>query len=213
MKTMLMLFMIALLASPAAMAETYTVEIIGTVEFNQVSTGMFADVMSGDAVLIEFNLDSEAYLDSETYPTRGYVIDLMSYWLHMGSVTVGLQDPFPDGMIPYFCLRNNDPAVDGFFVSSGGVDWPSSLPVNEPAALDPFFGSVFSVGYGEETLASLDIADAVGTYDYDGLTNFYFGVVDGPIDVIGFDFTQFTIAGGGVAVEAKSLTQVKSLFN
>jgi len=212
MKTMLMLFMIALLASPAAMAETYTVEIIGMVEFNLINDGPFAEVSSGDEVLIEFTLDSEAYLDSETYPTRGYVVDMMSYWLHMGAVTVGLQDPYPDGMIPYFVLRNNDPAVDGFFLSNG-VDWPSSLPLNEMGGIDPYFGNVFEVGYVEETLDSLDIADAVGTYDYTGLTNFYFGVIDGPVDVIGFELTQFTIAGGGVAVEAKSLSQVKSLFN
>jgi len=212
MKTMLMLFMIALLAAPTAIAETYNVEIIGMVEFNLINDGPFAEVMSGDEVLIEFTLDSEAYLDSETYPTRGYVIDMMSYWLHMGAVTVGLQEPYPDGMIPYFVLRNNDPAVDGFFISNG-VDWPSSLPVNEMGGIDPYFGSVFSVGYGEETLDSLEIADAVGTYDYDGLTNFYFGVIDGPVDVIGFEFTQLVISGGGVAVEAKSLSQVKSLFH
>jgi len=212
MKTMLMLFMIALLAAPTAIAETYNVEIIGMVEFNLINDGPFAEVMTGDEVLIEFTLDSEAYLDSETYPTRGYVIDMMSYWLHMGAVTVGLQEPYPDGMIPYFVLRNNDPAVDGFFISNG-VDWPSSLPVNEMGGIDPYFGSVFSVGYGEETLDSLEIADAVGTYDYDGLTNFYFGVIDGPVDVIGFEFTQLVISGGGVAVEAKSLSQVKSLFH
>jgi len=211
MKTMLMLVMIALLATPAAFAETYTVEMIATVEFNLIGSGGFADISSGDAVLIEFTLDSENYVDSETYPTRGYVIDMMSFWVHMGDVTVGLQDPYPDGLTPHFVLRNNDPAVDGFFISHG-TDWPSSLPLNEPGGIDPYFGQVFEVGYDGDTLDSLDIADAVGTYAYDGLTNFYFGVVDGPVDVIGFDFTQFTISGGGVAVEAKSLSQVKSLF-
>jgi len=41
---------------------------------------------------------------------------------------VPLQSPFPVGQTPYFVIRNNDPAVDGFYISTD-VDGPNSLPL------------------------------------------------------------------------------------
>jgi len=207
---MRMLIVVCMLALAAPiLADAVQVEITGEVEFNQVSTGPFAAVVAGDAVSVMFALDSNDYLDSPSFPTRGYVIDVASFTATYGSVAVGLQDPFPGGTVPYFVLRDNDPAVDGFFLSTG-TDFPAALPLDVEGNLGPF-GQNFSVGYDGDTLTSLDILDAVGTYDYTGLTNFYFTVGDGPFDAIGLIFGQLTISGG-VRTEAASWGSVKALF-
>ncbi len=198
----------ALLAAPA-MAEMVTVEIVGSVEFEQVNFGQFANVHPGDATLVSFTVDSENYITG-SYPTRAYAIDQASFTLTIGSVTVGLQNPFPGGQTPYFVLRDNDPAVDGFFLSLG-PDFPAALPLNEPANVADFFGLDFSVGYEGSTLDSLDILDAVGDYAYDGLTNFNFAVMDGPFEAIYFIFENLSISSS-VATEAATMSDVKALF-
>ena len=190
--------------SPVA-ADLVTVEINGEVEFNGVGFGAFASVNAGDDARITFNLDTEDFLDSGVFPTRGYVIDQSSFMLTLGDVTTGLQDPFPAGMTPYFVLRDNDPAVDGFFLAtSPDVGFPNGVPVNVPGGIDPFFSSQFSVTYTGDTLNSLDIADAAGTYDFTGLTVFNFVVQDGPFKPIGMVFEDMTItvvpAPGAIAL-------------
>jgi hypothetical protein len=103
-------------------------------------------------------------VNSASFPTRGYVIAEDQFTLTLGPVTVGLQDPFPAGQQPFFVLRDNDPAVDGFFVSTN-VDFPNGLPLDEPGGLDPFFRLGCELGYTGDTLSSLDILDALGVYD------------------------------------------------
>jgi hypothetical protein len=120
-------------------------------------------------------------------------------------------DHCPAGLTPYFVIRDNDPAVDGFFLSHG-TDFPTGLFIDEPANVDDFFGVSFNVTYGGELLDSLDIAGATGTYDFDGLTVFGFALTDGPFEAMFFIYEQMTITGGGVAVEPRSLSQVKALF-
>ena len=172
---------------------TLQVTVTGTVEYNQVHSGALAGVSAGDPVTLSFRVRSDEFTDSMTYPTRGYAIDPASYALTLGSVTVGLQDPYPGGQTPFFVLRNNDPAVDGFFIANNNVDvpWPG-LPLSETGAFGPF-ESHMQVGYTGETLSSLDILDAVGVYDYTGLTNFYFTVNDGGFEPIGLLFGQLEI--------------------
>jgi hypothetical protein len=161
---------LGLMVAGAASAATVEVVVTGSVEWNSINFGQFGSVGSGDPVTIEFTLDSENYADSTTYPTRGYVVDTSTFMLTIGSVVVGAQDPYPGD--PYFVLRDNDPAVDGFFLSTNSVDWPMGFFTDEPVMLDPFFACMYEVGYGEDALSSLDILDAFGTYDYTGLTNF-----------------------------------------
>jgi len=194
MKAILILIIAAATLVVPVQAETVMVEATGTVEWNQVRFGTFADVNAGDPVTMSFQLDSDEFLDSSFYPTRGYGIDLTSYSLTLGSVTIGLYDPWPAGQTPYFVLRDNDPAVDGFFVATNNVDWPwPGLFLDEWGRLD-IFTSHLEVGYTGDTLSSLDILDALGTYSYDGLTNFYFTVNDDGFEPIGIDFTQMTIS-------------------
>jgi len=210
MKFATVFLLVTVIFAVPVLADQVQVEILGEVEYNQVSFGEFANVNSGDLVTITFNLYSDDYLDSDTYNTRGYVIDHASFSQTLGSVTVALLSPYPDGLTPYFVLRDNDPAADGF-IFSHGTDWPTSLTLDEPANIDPYFGSHFEVGYTGDVLASLDILDAIGTYDYDGLTSFYFTVTDGPFDAIGLIFTQMTISGT-VATESSSWSNVKALY-
>lgn len=202
--------LVALLAiTVPASAEMYSVVITGSVDFSQVSFGQFADVVSGDPIVVELMVDSDDFIDSASFPTRAYAIT--DFDVTIGGIAVGFQDPYPAGLTPYFVIRDNDPAVDGFFLSHG-TDFPTGLFIDEPANVDDFFGVSFNVTYGGELLDSLDIAGATGTYDFDGLTVFGFALTDGPFEAMFFIYEQMTITGGGVAVEPRSLSQVKALF-
>jgi len=178
----------------AASATLVEVNIYGTVEYNQIRFGPLdrAIVPSGSSVAIRFVLDSNAFMnDPDGLPTRGYFIDPSTFTATFGGVTVGMQNPYTDGM-PMFVLRDNDPAVDGFFFSTGTA-YPSPLATTEPGQLGPF-GVNFKVTYENEPLSSLDILGAIGTYGYGGLTSFNFTTDDGGNDAMGLEFGSMTIA-------------------
>ncbi|MFN8179711.1 MAG: hypothetical protein U0167_17410 [bacterium] len=199
----------AILVVPA-LADMVSVQVTGEVEYNQVRTGRLANVVAGDAVHINFTLDSNDFLDSVNFPTRGYRIQQATFSMTLGSVNLLLQNPFPTGEWPYFVLRNNDPAVDGFYLSTD-VDGPTGLPTDEPG----HFGNIvaqYAVGYDGAILSSLDILGALGTYDYNGLTNFYMVLTDGPSEPVGLIFTQMTISGAPVAVEPTTWGGIKALY-
>jgi hypothetical protein len=193
-----------------ASADPVSVTIVGTVEYNQVSIGQFGSVNPGDAVTVSFMLDSNNFLNSASFPTRGYEIDSGSFLLTAGSATVALQNPFPG--TPYFVVRDNDPAVDGFFFSKG-TDFPTGLDLDEAAngAGTRFFLSAFSVSYEGSRLPSLDILDAVGFYDFTGLGSFYFVIQDLSFEPIGFVFASMTIATP-VSVESATWSGIKALY-
>lgn len=191
---------VALLATLSVQAGLVKVEITGSVEFNQVRPPASFNgtvVRSGDPVTVMFLVDSEVFVDSASFPVRGYPIILDSYSLRFdtetGPVIEPLANPYPG--TPYFVVRNNDPAVDGFYVSTNNVDFPiESLYVDETARLAPYFQQAFEASYPQERLSSLDIYGAVGVYDYDGLSAFYFSIIDGPFDAMSLLYTQMTIS-------------------
>ena len=166
MKNFLYRFLVLLLAAVSAAAEPVYVTISGTIEYNQVTVGPVRNSIAtpGSPATMNFTLDSNNFLNSASFPTRGYVIDRPSFQLQLGPAIGGLQNPFPG--TPYFVVRNNDPAVDGFFLSKG-TDLPVGLDLNVAAnaAGTRFFSSSFSVTYEGTRLPSLDILDAVGNYD------------------------------------------------
>jgi hypothetical protein len=174
-----------------AHAELVQVEINGTVEYNQINFGVFGDVMSGDPVHWSFVLDSNDYLNSGNYNVRGYAIDTASFALTIGPAEVGLLNPYP--YTPYFALRDNDPVADGFFFTNDNVDWPGDLLLDELGKVD-YFGSHFEVGYTGDTLSSLDIVDAVGSYDFTGLTSYYTTINDGGFEAMGLQFVDMNIS-------------------
>jgi hypothetical protein len=202
MKIAAALIAILLLAFLPAQAGLVNVEIRGTVEYNQVRApaSFNRDVVhAGDNVVVSFQVDSNDYTDGSNFPTRGYVVVHDSYritfYSSTGPVTVPFPTPYPFSTVPYFVIRNNDPAVDGFFVSSSDLDYPyPSLYVDQPARFQPYFEQYFLATYPGDRLPSLDIYDAVGYYDYTGLQVFGFSMVDAGLDAMYIDYTDMTIS-------------------
>ena len=154
------------LAALPAQAGDYVVTIRGVVGFNVIA-GALTPVPDGTPVVMSFQVDSATFLNSASFPTRGYNIELNTLSLNAGGVSVPIVNPQPNGSTAYFVLRNNDPAVDGFFMSRD-AEVPVPLSVNIPG-LAPVHELNFSLSYSVGTvLNSLDIAEAVGT---DGMQN------------------------------------------
>ena len=167
------------------------VVITGQVEFNQISAPPLGLMNTNDAIEISFLLDSDDFVNGTSFPTRGYVIDQASFSFTAGAASLGLQNPYAG--TPYFILRDNDPAADGFlFGTDPDVGFPNGIGLDQAGIFEDFRAN-YSVTYEGDTLSSLDILDAVGTYDFTGLTVFGFGILDGPFDAAGFIFEQMTI--------------------
>jgi hypothetical protein len=152
---------IVCILAPAALAVPVNITTTGVVDFNIIG-GEMTNVPDGAPVSMSFNVDSNIFINSGSFPTRGYAIDLNSFAMSVGGVNVPIVNPQPNGTA-YFVLRNNDPAVDGFFLSTG-PDFPFPLAVTIPG-LTPQHELDFSVAYTNgNQITSLDILDAVGTY-------------------------------------------------
>ena len=180
-------------------ADIFNITITGEVEFNGISASPLGDANTGDDVEIFFQVDANNFLNG-TFPTRGYEIILDSFVMQLGAVTIGLQDPFPAAETPYFVIRNNDPAVDGFFLANNPDAFPNGVPLDQTGSFGQF-RIVYSTTYGGDTLPSLDIADAVGFYDFTGLTVFTMTITDGPFDAMGMVFTNMTIESANAVPE------------
>ena len=197
-----------LLLAGAAQAETLMVGASGQVGFNGITTPPLNGVGSGDQVTLSFLVDSENFTDGIPGDTRGYVIDESSFALSFSSgVVVGLLNPFPAGETPYFTLVDGFPISDGFFVSTSAVS-PGGVPLEQTP-----INFNLDLGYVGGTLGSLDILDAVGVYDFDGLTRFGFNLWRIAPDnvVMDIDFQQLTI-GQLVPVAESSWSRVKALY-
>ena len=81
----------ALVLGGAATAATVEVQVTGVVEFNQITTGTLGGVNANDPATLTFTVDSDVFVNSASFPTRGYLIDQTSFALTMGAVTIGLQ--------------------------------------------------------------------------------------------------------------------------
>lgn len=184
----------ALLSLSATAGTSVRVTVTGTVEYNQISGAPLSGASSGDPAELSFLVDSDDFADDLMFPTRGYVIDQSSFSMVIngGAVDIGLQSPFPAAETPYFVLRNNDPAVDGFFLATN-TNSPNGLPLAQAGVFGQFRDN-FSVGYDGATLSSLDILDAVGTYDFTGISSFNWTIDDGPSNAMGLIFAELEIA-------------------
>lgn len=180
------------LAHSAQAGVTVKVTVVGDVEYNQINPPPLGDVDPDDPATLSFLLDSADFVDSPSFPTRGYRIDKDSFVLTMGSVQMKLQNPYPAGQTPYFVLRDNDPAVDGFIVSNS-FDFPIGVQIDQAGGFGQF-STNFYVTYPGTTLPSLDILDAVGSYDFTGLSVFNWTVDDGPFNPLGLIYAGMTIS-------------------
>ncbi len=182
----------AFLSLPASASGTpVRVTVTGKVEYNQITAPPLGNAVTDDPATLTFLLSSTDFVNSASFPTRGYVISPSTFTLRLGSTTIGLQKPFPSGQTPYFVLRNNDPGVDGFFVATS-VDFPVGVPLAQAGSFGQFVQD-FSVTYPATMLPSLDILDALGTYDYTGLSVFNWTIDDGPFNPLGIVFTNMVI--------------------
>lgn len=174
-----------------ARAEIVTVTVEGTVLFNAVTAPPLGLVGAGDSALLTFQVDSTVFVDGIPGDTRGYEIIQPSFSLSFDAppVSLGLLNPFPAGQTPYFTLVEGFPVSDGFFVSTNPSS-PGGVPLSQtPVQLD------LDLGYVGSTLGSLDILDALGEYDFDGLTRFNFDLWQGFPDnvVLSIEFERMTI--------------------
>jgi hypothetical protein len=181
----------ALSCASLAFAQEFQVKWHGHVEYNLITSGALGAVSASDPVLISLRVDAANFVNSPNFPTRGYPAVAGTYSYQIGSLALGLQTPYPAVPPPMLVLRNNDPAVDGFFLATN-VDFPVGIPLD----VNGSFGALkayTTVTYGGALLSSLDVAGAVGTYDYTGLSVFGFTLQDGPFDPVGLVFDKLEI--------------------
>ncbi|MGQ0554278.1 MAG: hypothetical protein ACT4PU_13800 [Planctomycetota bacterium] len=176
----------------AVAGQTVEITVTGTVEYDVISAPPLGLVADGEPATLRFRVDSDSFVNSPSFPTRGYIIDKTSFSLSFNSATVALPSPYPAGQTAYFVIRNNDPGVDGFMLSAA-VDGPAGVPLSQVGFFGNFTQS-FYVTYGASLLPSLNILDAVGAYAFSGLTVFNWTVDDGPANPMGMIFEQISIA-------------------
>lgn len=190
MKNIVIIAAVALLTNSVIAGVVIEVEVTGQVVFNGIGDPPLGNINGGESVVMSFLVNSSDFMDGIPGDTRGYVIDQSSFLLSFGGgVSVGLLNPFPGGQTPYFGIVDGFPVSDGFFVSISTIS-PGGVPLEQ----EPFNANL-SLGYNGDTLNSLDILDAVGTYDFDGLTSFGFNLWANFPDNIAMemDFVQMTI--------------------
>lgn len=166
-----MLLVLAMQAAAPLRAAIVAVDVAGQVVFNGIGDPPLSGVGFLDNVQLSFTVDSANFVDGVPGDTRGYVIDESSFSLAFDTpLTMGLLNPFPAGATPYFTLIEGFPVSDGFFVSTSPVAQGGVPLEQEPHNLN------LSLGYTGDTLASLDILDAIGVYGFGGLTSFAFNL-------------------------------------
>ena len=190
-----------------ARAEIVNVTINGEVEWNFITAPPLGGALVGQAAQLTFTVDSNNFQNNPQFPTRGYPIDKASFKLAFPTTEIGLKDPYPAGQTPYFVIRNNDPAVDGFMVSSG-TGFPEGVPLNQAGSFGNF-GNVFYATYEGSRLPSLNVLDALRYLQLHGPERLPLGVEDGPVDAMGILFSDMTISvvpepGSAVAVAVAS---------
>ncbi len=160
---------VAGLVAASAGATIVQIDVFGVVDFNVIQ-GSHAGIPSGSPVQMSFQVESTNFLNSPNFPTRGYEVDLASFVMTVGGAGVDIMDPQPFGPA-YFVLRDNDPAVDGFLLSRN-VEFPLPIGVRIPG-LAPDHELLFSRTFNDGTaLSSLDILDAVGSYDFSNISSY-----------------------------------------
>jgi len=179
------------LAASVVSAQPVQVTVTGEVEYNQINGGVLGAVAPGESATISLMVDASNFVDGPNFPTRGY--ELESFELSFDSGSIGLMDPYE--ATPYFVIRNDDPAVDGFMITDN-VEFPIGVSLDQTGVFGQFLSN-FYVTYGGTLLDSLNIEDAYGTYAYDGIEVFHWTVDDGPFDAMGLIFDQITIEPAG----------------
>jgi hypothetical protein len=155
-----------LFAAASTRGDLVQIDVTGNVAFNVIQ-GNMVGVQLGDPVMMSFRVDSNVFVNSTRFPTRGYNMILNSFSMTVGGRPVPIVNPQPSGQTAYFVLRNNDPVVDGFLLTTN-VD--AQLPVSvNIIGLTPIHDLTYVTTYNGDFLSSLNILDAIGTYGHTGL--------------------------------------------
>ena len=185
-------FVVALLACGLARADIVAVSVRGQVIQNLITTPPLNGASVGNTGVMSFTVDSNNFIDGIPGDLRSYPINQSSFALTFqpSGVTVGLANPFPAGQTPYFTLVESFPVADGFFVSTSTTS-PGGVPLSQ----SPLQANL-DLGYTGTTLSSLNILNAFGTYNFNGLTRFGFNLWQTIPDNVrlDMDFQQMTIA-------------------
>ncbi|MFG0259864.1 MAG: hypothetical protein ACF8LK_05870 [Phycisphaerales bacterium JB041] len=171
----------------AAHADIVTVTATGNVFFNAINSGQLGSVNNGETATVTFTVDSDTFVEDVPGDVRAYAINHASFSLSFsGGASVGLS---ANSTTPNFGVIDGFPVSDGFFVSEHTAS-PGGVQLSE----EPYNFDL-SLGYTGETLDSLDILDALGTYEFDGLTRYSMNIWNVFPDnvVMGMDFSQMTI--------------------
>jgi hypothetical protein len=208
MQKLAIVLAVGMLMAATVQAEMVNVTAMGTVVWNGIPEPPLSGVGAGEQVTMSFNVDSSNFVEGIPGDTRGYEIDHASFMLSFsGGVTQGLLSPFPGGQTPYFTLVEGFPVSDGFFVAISAVS-PGGVPLEQE---DYKFN--LDLGYEGSTLTSLDILDALGVYDFTGLTRFGLTLwrVFPDNVVLEMDFAQMEISTP-VPVDNSTWGAVKDMF-
>jgi len=171
-------------------ADLYEVRFSGSVEWNSITAAPLSAGTAGSPATVVFQVESTDFVNSQAFPTRGYTIIPSTFRLILNGTEIGMS---PSVVEPrYFVLRNNDPAVDGFFISAD-VNGPTGVELNQTHPTWGPYTELCGVTYSGNTLSSLNIEDAVGSYGYDGIQVFSWETSLGPFSPQGMIFEQLTI--------------------
>ena len=175
----------------------------GLVIQNLITTAPLNGVPVGNTGVMSFTVDSNNFVEGIPGDLRSYPINLASFALTFqpSGVSVGLANPVPAGQTPYFTLVDGFPVSDGFFVSTSTVS-PGGVPLSQ----SPLQANL-DLGYNGTTLSSLNILNAFGTYNFNGLTRFGFNLWQQfPDNVrLNMDFQQMTITPEPTALSATAI--------
>ncbi len=158
----------AVLCPVLAQADVYQVTVKSTVAEVANSTCIQAFMPIGSAVTMSFTVDSGNFANDPAHPTRGYVIDPASFSLIAGTANVQISLSSPT----YFVLRNNDPGVDGFFLSNN-TSFDNNFTATVPG-ISQTFNFNYHETWGRTLLSSLNIEDAPGSIPLTGLSVYQF---------------------------------------
>lgn len=201
-------------AAPVAQATIVHIRVTGVVEWNMFPAGVsvWGGLPAGSPVIMEMDVDSEVFVNSPNWPTRGYPPIEGTFSMAIS----GISAPLLGGVnLAYWVVRNDDPRADGFLFSRM-VDFPAEVLLNIGV---PSYGVSFlrtfdsippgPVG-GDPTLTSLDILDAQGSWGFENLSVYNFSVQRGEFSVpIGIEYRTLSIqAVGGVACNIADITEV-----
>lgn len=181
---------LSLAAGQALAQDIYRVKVTGVVENNAFVSGAFAGIPAGSVANTVFDVDSSSFLDSAAFPGRVRAYNLVpgSLKFTMGNVTVGERA----GFNRRFAIRNNDPGVDGVYLTQGlEIDTQIPLAIGTTQA----FGVAFSRTFNTATVwPSVDIAGAVGTWAFENISSYNYTIElsENVVPAV-LEYQQFTI--------------------